>query len=358
MKNIKNLSIMDKTTTTIEAKHFDYFDGLRVVCALLIVLLHSISINFTSNDLASDVWWFMNIANSFTRVGVTIFFMISGALLLRSPKNDSISYVFFNRVIKIFVQLAIFTLIYAYLYGVVINSKDYTFVTLIKGFLACTIEGKLWFLYVIIGLYLSTPLLRVLVTKAPRIYLWYFVGLSLLSVYLKYDLNTLLDISIKFEIPIALSYLGVYILGYLLNTTEIEKKYRYIIYILGILGIFFRIYTTYYFTSLEGALNIEWLKNYTFNVLFSSIALFLFAKNSNRFKQFSQFKIIKEISKLSLGIYLIHPAIIRLFIYWRAWHASSLEIYHVISLFLIVVVVTIIIVFILSKIKYISKLIT
>ena len=355
---MNNSTILNDEKINTESKRFDYFDGLRVVCAILIVLIHSTSVMFYSDMLSDSVWWFMNITNSFSRVGVSIFFMISGALLLKSSKNDSIEYVFFKRVVKIVIQLIIFSVIYAYLYGVIIDDTNFTIKSFIRRFLTNDIENKFWFLYVLIGLYLSTPLLRIIVEKASRKYLWYFVILSLVGVYFKYDMNTYFDINVRFEIPIVASYLGVYVLGYLLNTTDIPKNYRIIIYVLGILGYIFRVWSVYNGTLADGHLNIDWINNHTFNVLVSSVAIFVFAKNAPSFERFSKLKIIREISKITLGVYLIHPAIIKWFVFWREWKPGNVEIHHIVALFVIATVGSMAISFVLSKIKYVNKLIS
>ncbi|MDF9867719.1 surface polysaccharide O-acyltransferase-like enzyme [Bacilli bacterium PM5-3] len=336
-----------------------YYDGLRVLCAALVVMLHSISIRvYGFNELSDTVWTFMNSVNAFTRVGVSVFFMISGALLLSNKKNNSYEYVIKHRVVKVIVQLLIFSVFYAFVYGKVLDIENYSLISFFKGFLTNDIELKFWFLYVLIGLYLSTPIFRIIVEKADRKYLWYLVALSIVGRYLFYDINTILNLKIRFEIPIASSFVGVFILGYLLSTMTIEKKKRYILYLIGFLACLFRIYMTNMLSVNEGKLVMDWMSNPTFNVLISSIALFVFAKESKMFEKISKTKVIQELSKLTLGIYLFHPVIIKYVVHTRNWKSANMEIYHVIALFLIAFIGAIIISFILSKIKYVKNLIS
>ena len=340
-------------------KRVHYYDGLRVICAIFIVLIHSISIRaYDFSNLNDSVWLFMNSTNIFTRVGVLTFFMISGALLLNSKKNDSIEYVLRHRVLGLVVKLAIFSVIYAFIYGKVLDIADYSVVSFIKDFLSNGVEIKFWFLYVLIGLYLSTPLLRVLVEKADRKYLWYLVILSLVATYLKYDVDTILNINSKMDIPIASSFIGVYVLGYLLSTMTLSKKSRYLLYGIAIASGLFRVLITNDLSIASNSLNTEWLSEKTFNILISSAALFVFAKESKGFDTFSRVVLIKESAKLTLGIYLLHPVIIKYMVTTVGWKTADMQIYHVLLIFIIALLGSALITLILSKIKYLNKLVS
>ena len=100
------------------------------------------------------------------------------------------------------------------------------------------------------------------------------------------------------------------ILGYLLSTQDIQKKYRYVIYIFAVLGMIYRYVTTYIFSYAAGEnVIMTWKGHSQFAVIILSCALFLLVKNIN-FKKLEENKkisnVISKISSCSFGVYLLH----------------------------------------------------
>lgn len=58
-----------------------YLDILRVIACLSVIMIHS-SAEYVTNDIGSFNFWIGNLFDSLTRIGVPIFVMISGALML------------------------------------------------------------------------------------------------------------------------------------------------------------------------------------------------------------------------------------------------------------------------------------
>ena len=104
-------------------------------------------------------------------------------------------------------------------------------------------------------------------------------------------------------------YLIYVILGYLLSTQDIPKKYRYILYGLAILGMLYRYVTTYIY-SYDANTIIKTTWGYMqFHAIIQACAVFLFIKNLNLKKLETNKKItsyIAKISSCSFGVYLIH----------------------------------------------------
>ena len=105
-------------------------------------------------------------------------------------------------------------------------------------------------------------------------------------------------------------YIMFLILGYLLSTTDISKKKRIIIYILGVLSAIIRYFYTYHFSMKQGKVNKD-LFDYTSALsVFLSLSVFLFIKNINLEKVLNKFHItpnfLATISSCSFGVYLMH----------------------------------------------------
>jgi surface polysaccharide O-acyltransferase-like enzyme len=89
-------------------------DLIRVIAIIGVILLHA------SNDLTSQItslpilrWWMVDIYQSVGRMGVPLFLMLSGVLLLApSKKEEEISYFFKKRFIRIGLPFIFWSSIY------------------------------------------------------------------------------------------------------------------------------------------------------------------------------------------------------------------------------------------------------
>lgn len=69
------------------------YDILRIIAAFMVISIH-VSAESVSYNIAmpNSIFSFGNFFNSFSRFGVPIFIMLSGAFLLTNPKNTNFSY--------------------------------------------------------------------------------------------------------------------------------------------------------------------------------------------------------------------------------------------------------------------------
>ena len=66
-------------------KRIVYVDILRILSIVAVIILHYTAEVLTStNDFHSSSWWISNGFNSISRFAVPVFFMISGAMILRT----------------------------------------------------------------------------------------------------------------------------------------------------------------------------------------------------------------------------------------------------------------------------------
>lgn len=103
------------------------------------------------------------------------------------------------------------------------------------------------------------------------------------------------------------------ILGYLLSTENIDKKYRIWIYVGALIGILYRFISTFILSKQAGiVVKTTWCYTSWHSLLLTS-AVFLFVKNikidtilKGKDKLIT---IIKQIANCSFGIYLIHQIV-------------------------------------------------
>ena len=300
-----------------------YFDFLRIVAMIAVITLHTAASNWGSIDIHSFSWRTFNFFDAIVRWGVPVFTMISGALFLGNARELKIKTLYFKNVLRLVVAFLFWSVAYAtalFIFG------DRS----IRTFVAHVIQGHyhMWFLFMIVGLYIITPLLRKITAdkKATQ----YFLILSLIFTFVipaillgikivdKYVgangdlLNFANSVYGNVNYHFTLGYSTYFVLGYYLHTTEISKKVEKAIYILGILGFAATIILTKYISYYLGSPNGTFYGNMTINVLLESVAVFTLAKCriSKIIQGGRTEKIIKRLSKYSFGIYLVHAGFI------------------------------------------------
>jgi len=235
--------------------------------------------------------------------------MLSGATLLKYREKYDTKTFFKKRFTKILVPWIIWSLV---MY--VSNSKNLNLMKFAEDFIYCRIEAIYWFFPLILYLYCLIPILSVLTEKIE--YRKILKGIVIYLFTLRSLIYPLFKIfNIKF--PTILdnfigpnSYIIFLILGYLLSTTELSKKKRIIIYILGVLSAVTRYLYTYFLSTKEGILNRDLFDYCSFISIFLAVAVFIFIKNINWDKVLNKLHIrpfiLTKISSCSFGVYLIH----------------------------------------------------
>lgn len=88
-----------------------WVDGVRVVAILSIVWLHSFAtLLYRFDSIPISSWWLGNLYDSIARMGVPLFFMISGFLLL--DKSEPWSIFLRKRMTKVIIPFIAWTIIY------------------------------------------------------------------------------------------------------------------------------------------------------------------------------------------------------------------------------------------------------
>ena len=162
------------------------------------------------------------------------------------------------------------------------------------------IWAHMWYLYLILGLYLITPVL-VLITNniKEKEYKIFLIILFILTIFF----NTL-NLNIAFNMINISGYLFYYFYGYYLYKYNISNTYKNINYILSILSI---IYIGYHVSN---KCSLDYLFSYTSFIPFilaSSLILILKDKDIKRGSN-----LITSIGLCSYGIYIYHQVFINI----------------------------------------------
>lgn len=294
----------------------EYLDTLRIMATIAVIMIHVAASQWYFADINSFDWFVIVIYDGIVRWAVPIFVMISGVLFLEK-ENEGIDQLYRKYIFKIAIVFIIWSLIY--LFDSVLRENLGVKECIVKFF---TGEFHMWYLYMITGLYMLVPLLKEIVRNMTLTK--YFLFLTLVFTFvLPYiaDLFLLIDSSINMIIEsgietinfhFTLGYVGYFVLGYYLNRINTDGKIKWLIYFLGAIGFIFTVLLTLQMSWVKKIPDETFYDNFTLNVLFESIAIFVLIKNNFQKLKRNFFKkeIIKRISKYTFGVYLSHVLVI------------------------------------------------
>ncbi len=301
-----------------------YLDFLRVAAIFVVIVLHTAESKITIVEPNSFEWMVFNLYDGFVRWAVPVLVMISGVLFLDEKKKISLSTLHSKYIRRIVIAFSFW-------------SSAYAFVNLAYGyegmfsFFADFVKGHyhLWFLFMIVGLYLGTPIFRQ-ITRS-KAYTKYFLSLSILFTFIvptilsaarvgdnlalggmHYSLEDFgQEVVGNVKFYFTLVYVAYFIGGYYLSKLDISPKAEICIYIGGIIGYLITVSTASIATSYLGY-HYDFYGNNQICVMLESIAVFTFAKCrvSRWLKNDKAHRFLVAMSKYSFGIYLIHAMIL------------------------------------------------
>jgi surface polysaccharide O-acyltransferase-like enzyme len=191
--------------------------------------------------------------------------------------------------------------------------------------LSCEPWSHLWYLYLIMGLYLVTPVIKLFIRQAKKEHLKYYLILYFivgLCIPFYNSLNDVLnDILMFFPNKIyspfseLTGFLGYYIAGYYFSKYAIRNKHKIIIGILALFSMSITIFGTYLISHHKGYHDLSLYAFPTPTIMFLSFFVFLFFKDLGSKFQFTtrQKETIRYIGKCTFGIYLSHWTILNIF---------------------------------------------
>ncbi len=293
-------------------KRENSIDCLRVLACILVVLIHVTSIYINRYSVEDGIYFLIgNLYDSFSRVAVPIFVILSGRYAIEDSRNlQKISYYF-----KIFKKIYIPTLIWSFIYLIssyfFIYNRDWSIP--IRALLEGVPFYHMWYPYMCIVLYLLTPyLIKIRIRYGDRFLLKIGIYFLFLGIFLSFLQEYLLKIDFYnrddylrylkyiwyYNYFKFILYLGYFILGYSLKNIKISK-------LKGILGYFSMSLILFLLVQNSGDLVF-----YNYNFVTTVIGSFLL------YLTFNSLDIEYDFSKLSkntFNIYLIHAGIIEVF---------------------------------------------
>ena len=297
-----------------------WLDLLRITAIVLVLFVHAAAQTIHNTPLNSTRFYALVIYDDLAHIAVPLFVMISGCMLL-DPKRPFDTRKFYSK--------NIFRIVVAFLFWTSVNLvydaaryyfehdgfSGFSVENMFKGFFV----GKIymWYLFMIFGLYIITPLVRCITKemKNAKYFLSVFAVFGCL-------IPTLVEFGKVFDITalkwldamrgnmrfyFALGYTGYYVMGYVLYRCKISKRTEYLLYAMSLLLSVASVIGTIKISQMNG-------KDYTglygypmLNIVINSAAVFVFFKNRVSRLNLQRFeKAIVTLSGCTFGIYLTH----------------------------------------------------
>ena len=356
-----------------ERKRVFYFDVLRTIACLSVVLYHVCgnfeSIGFSASGIGyyyTADYWISYFLHTASRLGVPIFAMISGALLLDETYAFT-SEKLKKHLIKIIVFYVFWLAVYAGLFKIALPLYHKESISISEIMSVSEDEAyHLWFCPMIIGLYLFAPILKLWVNDKNKKFVEYYLILSAVLYCTLYRVvaivGDVVDISgTKSAIDYMISgqftgYVFFFILGWYLHNYDI--KHKALVIVAGIIGFLISYFWNFTRSLLSGTLYTSHT-NSAPNVVLMAILLFLAVKwiigaNSGDGKGYIFFK---SVSKYSFGIYGVH----QIAIYFSTSIVSKINVdftlFNIIVVFLISAGLSYIVSYLFSKIPFLKRVV-
>ena len=340
-------------------------DILRLLATLSVITFHicsgtmrvipSNSFNYiVTNSLFSMITWC-----------VPIFVMISGGLFLNPKREFTINKLFTKNIKRFVVAFSFWTIIYQIFYhanaiftgGNTLNWKGYLYEA-IKG------PYHMWYLYMVIGLYVMTPILRK-ITENKSITEYLIVVFLVFSILQNYGVNIpvignlILSIMTKLSLPLGATYIGYFILGYYIKNFNIPRKIEYVLYISTALLLIFNC-LVFSIDALKDISEIWSVKYLMPNIIIESVGIYtFFVKKASKIK-FSErtVKIFSKLTEYGFGVYLVH-ALINELVELTGWTAVTISPFVSVPLLTFIVYgISLLVTIVIRKIPFIGKNIT
>ena len=305
------------------------FDLLRIIAAFSVVVLHVSGLYISANEVGSMDFKLANLINSVSRFGVTIFVMISGSIFLSESKVIKTSKLWIHNILRMMIIFGVWSYAY-YVYQSLYHWKfDFWNHGLVRTVTGCVYASDhFWFIFMIIGLYALVPFLRTWIHHAGKKELDYFVVLFLVFQVGRTTIGNLLDKSLVQKILdmvkiVELSwYLGYFVLGYIIIRYGVSKRLKVLIYSMVLVGIVANYIVSDYLLVRQGVYSPGIYDSFGIFTCIQTIAIFVFIRDIYSGKNASQKSgtwktsiqnVIVNLSKDTLGIYLMHVGLLDFF---------------------------------------------
>ena len=291
-------------------KRIAYLDLLNIIAIISVIAMHCNGIVHGNPNIRA--WNTSLIVECICYFAVPMFFMISGANLMKYRERYNTKEFFKKRCLKVlipFIAWAIIMFIFKIFITKSISIETInTPINFLNAFFSNKEEATYYFMFEILGIYLVMPLLSLLAKDEYKKTLWLIVGLYFVFNATLPNLFALVGIKWYTGFGMPLSGYAIYvILGYLLSKEELDNKWKILIYVGAVFGILYRYITTFILSKSAGqVIKTTWGYS-SWHCMLLTVSVFIIIKDLKIEEINDTAKtIMAKIAQCSFGIYLIH----------------------------------------------------
>lgn len=282
-----------------------WLDLLKVLGAFAVVITHIASIGWQVMDPSDAGWLVTSIYEIATRFAVPSFFMVSGAIMLNPKKHLTIRAMYVRYIPKIAILALLFSLGYCMFEWLLRGWPDWW------SALRAVADGPyfIWYLWVLVGLYALTPLLRTISRREDL--LSYAVALLAFFVIGKSTLNSmapdsLLSTWMNNFILFSSGMEGIfyYLLGAWLISHRPTRSQGLIVVCIGVVSLAVAVALNHSDALAHGA-NLDYVTRD--NLLIALYSVGVFEALRLRSAHLHRSALLSILTRAGMGIYLVHP---------------------------------------------------
>ncbi len=288
-----------------------WLDLARVVAIVAVVMVHVVVPVMAATERGEPAWWVAAGLNAASRWCVPVFLMVSGALLLEPSRSGPVGAFYVKRLRRVGVPLAFWTAFYL-VYRDVVRGDDIGPEQVLKLVASGEPFLQLYFLYVVAGLTLLTPFLRLVTRHGSRETVTVMAAVFFAIAVLNQALMSFVPVGGTNAVTIWLPFVGYYVAGWVLRDTLLRgSQTAWAVVVLV---------STVVATTLWAAVFTDYVFAYAtpLVVIMSLAALLLLHRAGERLPDgrggpgSSGGSAVRWMSDLSFGVFLVHPVVLDL----------------------------------------------
>lgn len=290
-------------------KRYYWVDIIKIIACILVIINHSAGYIFEYAGKTNTTTTVYSIIFSICKMGVPLFILSTGYLLLKDDKVDSYKKTF-QRIYRIIIPLLGISFLH-YIWVVGINKIN--IIEFLTKFITQPRQIYLWYLYMLIGLYLIIPFIQKMLKNFEKKDYLVFTILFLIIPSILPLLKVFFSISFSHYFSQALFpiFIALLVSGNYIAKIDLKRSYLFTAVICFILSI--SAFSGYMIYTYQTTQKISYaLDSYNLLLILPAITLFYICRYIFENKSFNKItsKIISEISLTTFGTYLFHFLII------------------------------------------------
>lgn len=291
-----------------------YLDVIRIVACFLVIVVHVSSIPVTSSATDTLDYQIGVVYNTLSIVSPALFFMLSGALFLNpASKKVAVKQIWGKYILRLAIAYVFWSNFFTFIAWRPYYTLSWNTVKLfLKEFFTGVPMYHLWFIPAIIAIYMILPLLQeAFAEKKNCMYylLLFLVVQVILPTIQKFDIpnvNIFFQLYSRVPFVLCIGYVGYFVLGYYLSTEDFTCRTRRTVYALGVIGLGAAVGIEEYISIQQNTQTLMFNDLFSINTMLLACAIFVGARYAPWKINKAEF-LLEKISRLTFGIYLIHP---------------------------------------------------